>query len=317
MKLLADIGGTHARFALARAHGAPFSQQTLEVAAFKDPISACRHYLRSVGEPRVSEAAWALACPVLGDRVRLTNAGWVFDRIRLQQALDLKRLILLNDFEALAWSLPGLTRSDGYALGRGRPVAGAPLALLGPGTGLGVSGLVPTPEGRWTALSGEGGHVSLAPGNRREAEILELIWQRHDHVSAERVLSGSGLPLLLSAVAQVDQITGQKPPDDYHNAAVISAAAIQGDPLANATLKTFWDMLGSVAGNLALTLGARGGVYVGGGLAIHLGVFLRRSSFRDRFEQKGRFSGYLRKIPTYVITAHTPALTGALISLGR
>lgn len=317
MKLLADIGGTHARFALAREHGSPFAQQTLEVAAFKNPLMACRHYLQGAGNPKLREAALALACPVMGDRARLTNAGWTFDRLFLQQSLGVQRLLLLNDFEALAWSLPGLTQGDGYRVGRGRAVPGAPLALLGPGTGLGVSGLVPTLEGGWVALPGEGGHASLAPANRREAEILELIWQSHEHVSAERVLSGTGLPLLLRSVAQVDQIRGQRSPDHYHDAAMIAAAAQEGDPLALAAVETFWAMLGGVAGNLALTLGARGGVYIGGGLAIYLGGFLRRSAFRDRFEQKGRFQSYLQMIPTYVITAPAPALTGALIRLTR
>jgi glucokinase len=315
LSLLADIGGTHARFALADSLSAPRSIEVLKVADFAQPLSAIRTYLKSVGNPRLGKAAFALACPVVGDHARLTNAGWHFDRVELQKALGVPQLLLLNDFEALAWSLPGLSSRDGYQFGGRQGVRRAPLALIGPGTGLGVSGLLPTAGDGWVALAGEGGHASLAPSDSRESEILEFLWQTHEHVSGERLLCGAGMPLLLQAVAQIDQIRGHRAPDDYGDAAAITAAAQSGDPLALATVECFSALLGAAAGNLALTLGARGGVYIGGGIVPRLGRLFKGSTFRQRFEAKGRFRAYLKAIPVYVITADAPALSGALWAL--
>lgn len=345
LTLLADIGGSNARFALCELGHAgsrprsrpnlqqrpkPFAVAVLKVADFPDPISACRHYLRAQGSPALAKAAFAVACPVIADRAALTNADWKFDRRRLQQALGVSEMLLLNDFEALAWSLPALTVHDGVqvsaasdhaspdASGRARPrgVAGAPLALIGPGTGLGVSGLLPTQDG-WTAIAGEGGHSSLAPADAREAELLEFLWQTHEHVSCERLLCGAGLPLLLRAIAQVDQVRGRRAPDDYQDAASISRAALEGDPLALAAVNSFCAMLGGAAGNLALTLGARGGVYIGGGMVPRFGRLFAASDFRKRFEGKGRFQAYLAAIPVYLITANAPALLGVSFALAN
>ena len=315
LALLADIVGTNARFALATRYSGPRDVKTLKVADFSEPLDAARSYLKSVGSPRVSRAAFALACPVADGVAKLTNANWNFDRRWLQTALGVSKLVLLNDFEALAWSLPGLTNRDGYQVGGHKAASNSPLALIGAGTGLGVSGLLPNGKKGWLAIAGEGGHGSLAPIDSREAELLQFLWQNFEHVSSERLLCGSGMPLLLKGVAQIDQIQGRRAPDDYQDAAQITSAALDGDPLALATVNSFCALMGVAAGNLALTLGARGGVYVGGGIVPRFGDLFAASPFRERFEAKGRFRAYLRPIPAYVITAQAPALSGALLAL--
>jgi glucokinase len=181
------------------------------------------------------------------------------------------------------------------------------MAVIGPGTGLGVAGLVRSGTG-WTAVSGEGGHATLAPGDERESGILRLARRRFDHVSAERLLSGTGLPLLHELVAEVDGRPAGAAPA---STADIVAGALAGDAACNATVDVFCGWLGSFAGNVALCFGARGGVYLGGGILPRLGGLLDRSAFRSRFEAKGRSTGYLAAVPTRVILCPAPALRGA------
>ncbi|WP_300450983.1 glucokinase [Accumulibacter sp.] len=311
-RLVADIGGTHARFALLDEHGSPERVRLLAVADHAGPEEAIAAYLGEFGNPALHAAAIALAAPVHGEVIRLTNAPWRFARAEIQRRLGLECLLLLNDFTALALSLPHLTASDLHQVGGGVAVPLAPKAVLGPGTGLGVSGVL-FDRGHWLALTGEGGHCSLAPGNRRESEILALAWREFEHVSAERLLSGSGLPLLHRLVGEVD---------GWHAAplstAEIVARAVAGEDLhCRAVVDTFCAMLGSLAGNLALTLGARGGVYIGGGIIPRLGGVFDRSAFRTRFEAKGRFAAYLTTIPTYLMLCPTPALLGAAHALAN
>ncbi|MFA7506576.1 MAG: glucokinase, partial [Burkholderiaceae bacterium] len=277
----------------------------------------------------------------------LTNAGWSFSIAALREELGLARLLVLNDFAALAWSLPFLEADELRRIGRAGvrgdgdpgpagdpatrgaavpgagPAPDATLAVLGPGTGIGMSGLVRTPAGSWAAISGEGGHASLAPADEREGDILDWVRRHHPHVSIERLVSGSGLPLLHAAVGVVDGYTvdnGGDPGDEDDSAlaaANIADRARAGEAHAHATLSTFCAMLGGAAGNLALTLGARGGVYIGGGIAPRIEAFLGASDFRARFEDKGRFSAYLGGIPTWLIDARAPALRGAAHALAR
>ena len=200
-----------------------------------------------------------------------------------------------------------VTGDEVRAVGRGTAVAGAPIGLLGPGTGLGVSGLLPAPDGRFVTLSGEGGHVTLAATDDREAAVLALLRGRFGHVSAERVLSGGGLVNLYDALARLDGVA----PRELQPADVTRAAVDGSDPHGAQAVRLFARVLGNVAGNLALTLGARGGIYIGGGIVPRLGAAFDDESFRQGFEHKGRFAGYLAAIPTWVITAATPALVGA------
>lgn len=193
--LLADIGGTNARFARTGADGRPDAIISLSVSAFAGIDAAIAHYL-GLTRPRFGDparAALALAGPMTGDEVSLTNASWRFSKTALQQRLGLERLVVLNDFTALAWSLPVLRADELRGVGPGAPVAGAAIGVLGPGTGLGVSGLVPGPCG-WSAIEGEGGHATLSPADAREAAILAVVWRSHEHVSFERLVSGSACP---------------------------------------------------------------------------------------------------------------------------
>jgi glucokinase len=278
-------------------------------------IDACiAEYLRLEGLPVPRRAAFGIATPITGDQVQMTNHHWRFSIAALQATLGVERLLVLNDFEALAHAVPGLGAGELRAVGAGVAVAGGNLAVLGAGTGLGVSGLVADGRGGWVAVVGEGGHVTLAAGSAREASLLAVLRERFDHVSAERALSGPGLVNLYEAVCALDgEAARTLEPADVMTHALARGAT--HDPQCLEALTTFAALLGNVAGNLALTLGARGGVYIGGGIVPRLGTQFDALPFRARFEDKGRFRGYLEAIPCWVITADAPALLGAARAL--
>jgi glucokinase len=215
--------------------------------------------------------------------------------------------VVINDFSALALALPDLSAAELRPIGGGAPVPGAPKAVLGPGTGLGVAGLVPA-RGAWLPLAGEGGHVDFAPGDEREVEILRRLKRRWDHVSVERLLSGPGLVSLYQTLAELE--AGGEVSEAPTPEAVVEAARAAEDGMAGAALRTFCAVLGAVAGDLALTLGALGGVYLAGGIVPRLGAAFDEAGFRRRFEAKGRFADYLARIPVYVVMAPHPALRG-------
>jgi glucokinase len=303
MKLLADIGGTNARFALQS--GAGFDDIEVLACADYPTLGAAMHaYLgqaasRGFAVDRVRHAAIAIANPVEDDRVSMTNHHWSFSIEELRRAQGLDTLLVVNDFAALAMSLPHLAADGRERIGGGVELPNRPIGLIGPGTGLGVSGVIPAGK-RWIALAGEGGHVSFAPSTQEEVAILEALWGEYGHVSAERLLSGMGLELIHWA------LTGKR-----IDAPDITAAALDGSSRdCVKTVDTFCAVLGSVAGNVALTLGATGGMYIGGGIVPRLGKLFTESAFRTRFEDKGRLSPYLARIPTYVITEQYPALRG-------
>jgi glucokinase len=337
--IVADIGGTNARFGWVAGagteaqieHGAtlPVAQHGSLLAAAREFIGRTRAQLGdAAGPPRA--AALAVATAIVGDRVEITNSDWSFSRQALRDELGLDRLVVLNDFEALALALPRLAPHQLQRIGEApgqRAAPGAARAVLGPGTGLGVAGLAPWghrqvdagPGGgpdRWLALPGEGGHATLSAGDELEAELLAAARRRLDHVSAERLLSGIGLPSLLQAVAAV---RGTKAPERDARAIVAAGTATPGsaeaDALCRETLEHFCSLLGGFAGNVALILGARGGLYLGGGIVPRLGELFHRSRFRERFEAKGRFEAYLKAIPTWLITDTRAALVGAMAAL--
>ncbi len=310
--LVADIGGTRARFALLDESGSPAQVRILAVADFASPVEAIRAYLSELDAAPPRAAAIALAAPVHDEVIRLTNGAWTFARAEISAQLGLQRLLLLNDFTALALAVPHLSDDELHQVGTGIVVGSATKAVLGPGTGLGVSGVL-FDRGRWLALSGEGGHCSLAPADERESAILARAWREFGHVSAERLLSGSGLPLLHRLVAEVD---GRRY-EPCTTAEIVARAVAGAEVQSRAVIETFCAMLGTLAGNLALTLGARGGVYIGGGIIPRLGELFERSAFRARFEAKGRFAPYLAAIPTYVMLSPTPALLGAAHALAE
>jgi glucokinase len=222
--IVGDIGGTHARFALLDEANMPQRLQVMAVADFAGPVEAMQAYLAASAIPTPSAAAIAIAAPVHDGVVALTNAAWSFSRESITARLGLRKLLLLNDFSALALSLPRLPAAELRQVGGGSPAPGAAKAVLGPGTGLGVSGLLHH-GADWLPLSGEGGHCSLAPADAREAAILALAWREFEHVSAERLLSGSGLPLLHRLVAD-----GRRPRTHVPlNTVEIVAGAVAGD----------------------------------------------------------------------------------------
>jgi len=309
-RLLADIGGTNARFALQLPGAGGYADiEVLACADYPDIGDAVRAYLgraaaRGLAADGVRHAAIAIANPVEGDEVSMTNHCWRFSIGALKAALGLDTLLVVNDFAALAMSLPYLPAEGRERIGGGVEQDGRPLGLIGPGTGLGVSGVVPC-GGRWTALAGEGGHVSFAPVTKQEMKILQALWEEFGHVSAERLLSGPGLALIHRA------LSGQR-----LDAPEITKRALDGSSIAcRETVETFCAVLGSVAGNVALTLGATGGMYIGGGIVPRLGRLFTGSRFRERFEGKGRLSPWLARIPTWLVKEEYPALRGVAAML--
>ena len=307
-RLLGDIGGTNARWAWQSGSAAPLRDvSVMECKASASLYEAAASYVAARGGEAPTSACIGVATAVTGDDIVFTNSSWSFSVAALKRALGVERCLVINDFTALAMSLPALGAHDLRPIGGGQAVRGAPIGLLGPGTGLGVSGLLTSPTGSCSALSGEGGHVTLAPTNELESEVLRCLRARHGHVSAERVLSGFGLENLYLASCD---LLGQTP-RGLVAAEVTQAAARATDRACQQAVSLFSSFLGNVSGNLALTLGARGGVYIGGGIVPRLGEAFDTTLFRQRFEDKGRFESYLKAIPTWVITATTPALLGA------
>jgi glucokinase len=307
-RLLADIGGTNARFALQKPGRRPTRYRVLKTADHHGLSAAIDQYLalvRPARDPKV--AAVAVAAPVLGDAVTLTNSPWSFSAAAVARAVGLDRLRVLNDFEALAWALGSFGSGDLRRMGRGRPVVQTPSAVFGPGTGLGVSCLVPGPAHEPVVLASEGGHASLAAGTAREAAMIDVLRDRFGHVSAERALSGPGLANIYAALARLDSAAPSAP---LRPGAIARAARDGSDPRAREAVAMFSALAGQFAGDLALTFGARGGVYVAGGVIPRLGEVFDARLFRRRFEAKGRFASWLRRVPTWLITHPRPAMPG-------
>jgi glucokinase len=305
-RLLADIGGTNARFALETAPHDIGQVRVYPCAQYPGVAEVIQQYLKDTKIGRVNHAAIAIANPVDGDQVRMTNHDWTFSIEATRRALGFDTLLVVNDFTALAMALPGLTDSQRVQVGGGQRRQNSVIGLLGPGTGLGVSGLIPADD-RWIALGSEGGHASFSPQDEREDVVLQFARKKWPHVSFERVCAGPGIELIYRALAARDK---KKLPAETIDPADIVKHAHDGDALALETVECFCGILGSFAGNIAMTLGSLGGIYVGGGVVPRLGDLFTRSSFRQRFEAKGRFDSYLANVPTYVITAEYPAFLG-------
>ncbi len=311
-RLLADIGATHARFALQSAPGVFREVAVLRCDDFAGIVPLLRHYLADHQDVTLHHGAFAVANPISGDYVRMTNRAWEFSTDAVRRELGLATLLIVNDFTALATALPTFAREDLLQVGPGKPVPGAVIGVLGPGTGLGVSGGIPTADG-FVTLGSEGGHVNFAPFDEREFAILQYAWREWPHVSNERLISGPGMEVIYRALADRNGV--QAP---ARTAVTIMAGALDdNDPLCLETLECFCGMLGGAAANLAVTLGAFGGVYIGGGIVPRMTEWFASSPFRARFEAKGRFSDYLADIPTYVITAPNPAFHGVATILAE
>jgi glucokinase len=307
--LLGDIGATNARFALLT-EGVLGPIKWIEVARYPKFADAVEDFLRAQPRERpVANALLAVAGVVEDERCSFTNCSWTIDGREVRNRYEFHTVRIINDFEATALSLPYLMEQDVHSLGGGRAVSGAPMAVLGPGSGLGVAGLVWDDAHRMVVAS-EGGHATLPATSVREDAVLDHLRQRFGHVSAERVLSGPGIENLYQSIAALD---GTDAPS--RSAADITKAALQGTcPTSRASLDMFCAMLGGFAGNVALTYGARGGVYIAGGIAPRILDYLANSEFRRRFEQKGRLHSYLEAIPSQVIV-HPAATFIGLTSL--
>ena len=365
--LAVDLGGTHVRFRLVedeegarRRRASVHVVEACGVASFEAALGQWRE--RTGEHGRLDAVAVAAAGPVVGDRVRITNLGWILDAREIERSLGAGRCLLVNDVTAVAWALPWLGKDDvrelgaadmeggvadvgevpgtgtgdpnghgkGGVHGSGADAAGvaggmqgfgtenpdgrATTAIIAPGTGLGISGLVPDGAGGFVAVEGEGGHRTLAAQSPREWAILNVLVERFGHASAERALSGPGIEALYRAIASIDGVScrGKKTA-----AEIAHAAFTRSDPTAEESIETFTGFLGSVAGDLALTLGARGGVYVAGGIVPGWGGRFDAARFLDRFRAKGRFRDYLSAVPVRVVTHPYPALAGTEHLLAR
>ncbi|HEX6118245.1 MAG TPA: glucokinase [Dongiaceae bacterium] len=303
--LVADIGGTNARFALSAADGALHDVRVLSAASFPNLDEAMAAYFAGLMRPRPTQACFAVACPAHGPEIKFTNSSWRFAKAELRRSFRFERFVVINDFEALAASVPLL---DGAQLASLRAGAADPASVslvIGPGTGLGVGAYVPASKDAWAVISGEGGHIGFAPNSELEVRLWQRMRDKYGRVSAERVLSGTGLENIYRFMAEeAGQDAGEI------DAPEISRRALGGEENAVKTVFMFFDMLGSVTGDLALVFGSLGGVYIGGGITPKLLDFARRSNFVERFLDKGRISAILQSMPIWVILDEHAALYG-------
>ena len=306
--LVGDVGGTNARFALVDGEGRVRNLHLYEAANYASLGDVIADFLtRTLGRGRrVPRAVIAVAGPVLDGEIEFTNLDWQVSEGELLAQFEFEAVQLINDFAAQALACPLLTADNLRPLGPAlRAPDDAPMVIMGAGTGFGVAGLARSERGD-IAVATEGGHAGFAPQDEVEFEVLRRLQARHGRVSIERLLSGRGLFELYAALAAI----GHLEPTLADEKAVIEAAA-KGDPLAGETLDRFCAIYGDVAGDLALSFGARGGVFISGGIAPRMAERLAKSAFRERFEAKGRLTDYVKAIPTNLVLHPYPAIVGA------
>lgn len=324
--LIADIGGTNARFALApikqfaNADSFELSEQdliaptALNGAEYDTILQAVEAYLNGPAKdyPRPEHAVMAIACPTDKDQITMTNHTWAFSVSELKTSLGLVSLKFINDYNAMANAIPHMSGDELVKVGRGSAVKGMPIAVTGPGTGLGLAALAFNDMGPIT-IETEGGHAHFAPTTLTEIEILKYLFTKHSRVSNERLISGMGLENIYQGLchAKGQTVVELAAPD-------ISKAAIEKtDQIAEEALATFCAITGSYAGDVALTLGAKGGVYITGGIVPRFLEYFKNSEFRARFEDKARLSEFVETIPTYVVMAKQPGLLGSAAVLNH
>lgn len=307
-KLVGDVGGTNARFALLDEHRQPVQARTYAAAQYDSMADALRQYFADLSIEAPQSAAIAVATRVLDDNIDFTNnEKWSFSIADLAKELQIANLRVINDFTALALSVPHLAGPQLRQVGQGTALPHEPMGVVGPGTGFGVSGMIPMREqGQWRALNSEGGHCSASVLTPREMDVLLVFTRWFGHVSFERFLSGPGLVNMVNALREIDGLVAV----DYLPESVTRDGLSESDPHCTEALELFCALLGSYAGDLSLTLGASGGIFVGGGIVPRLGKFFDNSGFRARFEAKGRVSDELVSVPTFVILDPYPGLLG-------
>jgi len=313
INLIADIGGTNIRLALADNNGEKkyTDIETFQCADFISLHDVIALYLNNKNLTQFKiNACLAIACPVDDDLISMTNLPWQFSQKDLKQSLKLNQLTLINDYTAIAMAIPLLNEQQKIKIGGGEAIRGKPISVCGPGTGLGVANLIPISVSgvpQWHCISGEGGHTDFAPIDELEIKILQYLKTIKKRVSYEQLLSGYGLEQIYQALCHI-----HNQPDKSLSAIKITEKAINKTcELCIETLNQFCKILGSFAGDLALLMNAQGGVYIAGGIVPRFIDFFKDSAFRNRFETKGRLSKIPKQAPTYVITEEQPGLLGA------
>ena len=310
--IVADIGGTNARFGLV-VKSDPLNdkfvilqQQKFPSGQFENIEQATQHYIDSLNGEKISGACLAVAGPITGDNVRLTNLNWAFSINDVKRTLKLPKLKVLNDFAAYAFATPHVQPEHLLSLNEGQAIDGCPIAIVGPGTGFGVAALVPQAN-RWNVLPTEGGHITLAAKTPLQASVISALSHEFSHISVERVLSGPGLRNLYKALAKVENLDIIP----LRSSEISAKALVDDSSLEYRTLRLFCAWLGQTCGDLALTLGARGGIYLGGGVLLKFIDFLLESEFMNCFFAKGQMQEYLHQMPVKLVTEGNSALLGA------
>ncbi|WP_018981902.1 glucokinase [Salinimonas chungwhensis] len=304
-KFVADVGGTNIRLARVTENGVADIKKYI-CDDFASIDLAIQAYFTDLREYRFTHGCIGIACPVLGDQVEMTNHSWAFSQQALRQQLHLDSLYVINDFTAVAHSLPTLSDDQVIQLGHGKAIEHGNIAVFGPGTGLGVEHITMTAAG-WQTLDGEGGHMDFAPVDETDIVVWRHLQNMHGRASAEEVMSGRGLLNIYAALAQAKGVTSE-----ITDPAEVTTKALAGEcEVCEATLHQFCRIMGSFAGNLALNMATTGGVFIGGGIANRFVDFIKQSDFRARFEAKGQMKHYVKNIPTYLIAEPDHGLLGA------
>jgi glucokinase len=314
VNLVADIGGTNIRIGLCNAYNGVEHIETYQCQQYASLADVLGSYLEKQQLSKANiNACLAIACPVETDEISMTNLPWTFSQSVLKKTLNLDNLWLINDYTAIAHAVPLLNEQQKVQIGLGKAIKHKPIAICGPGTGLGVANLVHA-QGAWHCLGGEGGHVDFAPIDENEVAILNYLLEQKQHrISYEQLLSGKGLEQIYQALLTINNLDFEE-----LSAEEISTKALTGScETCQQALAQFCQTLGSFAGNLALTLGSFGGVYIAGGIVPRFIDYLKDSDFRQRFDAKGRLSSFINNIPTYVITESQPGLLGASAFLSQ
>ncbi len=303
--LIADIGATNARFALADSKGI-YEQKILQCEEYPTIVDAAKAYLQDLGQ-KPKRAAFAIAGPVGGDYFEMTNHHWKFSIRDTQSTLGLDQFELMNDFKAIALGIPHLKKEDLMQVGgKQTAIPHGTIGIIGPGTGLGVASLFWDGTG-YRANAGEGGHVTMPARTQREFDIFRTLRYKYHHISAERVCSGKGLVNIYNAIKILD---GHDNLPERTAEKISEAALAKSCPVCVESLDKMMGFLGTVAGDLAVTLGATGGIYIAGGIPTKLGEYFFNSRFRESFEAKGRYESYLKPIPTWLINHPNIAFVG-------
>ncbi|HBY85733.1 MAG TPA: glucokinase [Colwellia sp.] len=318
ISLVADIGGTNIRLALTNTENNITNIETYQCIKFKSLYEVINLYLteRNIHERSIN-ACLAIAGPVDNDLITMTNLPWKISQKGLKQQLNLKNLYFLNDFSAIAMSIPFLNNEQKMQIGNVESTAGKAISVCGPGTGLGVATII-SADKKWHCLSGEGGHVDFSPVDEVEMKILHYLRAIKKRVSYEQLLSGYGLEQIYQALVSITNCKTEFVLDEHLSAEDISSrAVVDSCATCHQALSIFCRVLGSFAGNLALTMNSLGGVYIAGGIVPKFIEFIQQSDFRARFEAKGRLSTLTRQAPTYIITEKQPGLLGASAYLNQ